>query len=300
MRYSGFAIALSLLFLCRVGATELSTMVEAVEAGNVATVKRLLAEGVGVEARDNRGWTPLIAAANNGNLEIAKLLIVEGADVNARSTSTNGSTVLCFAAQSDDPDLLDLLLQHGAHINARSKNGATALFNAVAANKERATKFLISKGANVNQLAFMNEKGSLFTPLMNAACSGNVRLTGLLLNGGASLEKRNNDGNTALMEAAMRPHPELVKFLVEHGANINSKAPKGHTALIYAADYGQIENIKVLLAAGADPNAAARLSDDSDEEGNDAVQRANMRGRPEGAALILEAQKRTTSAMSRR
>jgi ankyrin repeat protein len=266
-----------------------------VEAGNVATVGRLLAEGANPEARNPRGWTPLIIAANTGNVAIARLLIEKGANVNARTTSTNASTVLCFAAQKDDPDLLDVLVQHGAQINARGQNGLTALYVAVMRNNERSVKYLIAKGARLDQLAYMDARGHLYTALMVAAFNGNVRLTELLLNNGANLEKRNNFGNTALMEAALAPQPEQLKFMIEHGANVNARSPKGHTALTYAVESGRTENIKVLLAAGAVPHATIRFTGDPDEDGWDLVRLANLQGNPEAVQLILEAQKQTKS-----
>jgi ankyrin repeat protein len=269
------------------------TLCDAVEVTDVPAVRKLLAEGASLEARNRKGWTPLIIATQATNTEMVKLLIEKGADVNARSSSEAGSLVLCFATQSDDPKFIELFLQHGARINDRSKNGVTPLYSAVMLKKERAAKFLIAKGARVNQLALLSDTGHLWTPLMNAACEGELHLTELLLGSGASLEKRNNRGDTVLMQVAKFPRPDMLKFLIARGANVNAKNSKGFTALIYAADSGETENVKVLLAAGADPNARWRASNDPDQPGYDATFYPGIHHDEEIVALIREAQKRS-------
>lgn len=86
----------------------------------VEVVRRLLAAGAGVDARDDEGNTALIK--NAWSPDIALLLIQHGADVNA--ANFKGWTPL-FSASS--PELTRTLLQHGADINVRNKEGKTAL-----------------------------------------------------------------------------------------------------------------------------------------------------------------------------
>ncbi|MET0556645.1 MAG: PQQ-binding-like beta-propeller repeat protein [Vicinamibacteria bacterium] len=60
---------------------------DAARTGDVASVTRLLAEGVPVDAKAPRhGQTPLLFAAGEGRLEVVRLLVARGADVNARET----------------------------------------------------------------------------------------------------------------------------------------------------------------------------------------------------------------------
>jgi len=296
MKQISLIIALSLTFLHRTSLADSAALLAAVEASNASAVTNLLTRDVKLEVRDQRGWTPLIIAANQGNVVIASLLVAKGADVNACSSSTNGSTVLCFAAQHSNTALLELLLRNGANIHARSKNGATALYAAISYQQEPATRLLIAKGARVDQLSFMNDRGCLFTPLILTATQGELKTAAFLLAHGASLEKRNNFGNTPLMEAAMRPQPQMIKFLIDRGAKVNAANPKGYTALLHAVEYGQIENIKVLLAAGADPFATYKITDDQQEPGWDGVRLAKGTGNDECATLILDAQKRARPA----
>ena len=57
-----------------------SDLIEAVKAGEHATVKTLIESGADVNRQDERGWTPLNFAAGRGDLTMAKLLIDKGAD----------------------------------------------------------------------------------------------------------------------------------------------------------------------------------------------------------------------------
>ena len=56
----------------------------AAEKGNIEVVKKHLANGADINARDSDGLTPLIQAAFKGHNELVELLIAEGADVNAK------------------------------------------------------------------------------------------------------------------------------------------------------------------------------------------------------------------------
>ena len=59
-------------------------LLDAVKAGDIVAVRRLLERGANVNARDNSQETPLHHAAYWGKTEVAALLIQKGAKVNAR------------------------------------------------------------------------------------------------------------------------------------------------------------------------------------------------------------------------
>ena len=59
-------------------------MITAAERGELLVVKRLLAGGARIDARDQRGRTALLAATHRNRVETARFLIQEGADVNAK------------------------------------------------------------------------------------------------------------------------------------------------------------------------------------------------------------------------
>ena len=73
-----------------------------------------------------------------------------------------------------------------------------------------------------------NVKGR--TPLMLAAFRGNAEAVLNLLESGADVNARDEDGDTALMFAAFRGHALVVALLLQYGANVYARARNGWTA----------------------------------------------------------------------
>jgi uncharacterized protein len=106
-------------------------VVEAIHAGDVAQLKRLLADNPGLATArfgtdDPEGMTrSLLHAATDWpghfpNVAVTITALVEaGADVNARFAGPHTETPLHWAASSDDVDALDALIDAGADIEAR-------------------------------------------------------------------------------------------------------------------------------------------------------------------------------------
>ena len=79
----------------------------------------------------------------------------------------------------------------------------------------------------------------------------------LLIEAGADVNAKNNDGMTALIKASSTRYYELIEALIAAGADVNAKNNDGTTALIEAlsAGYSCSEDIaKLLVEAGADVN----------------------------------------------
>jgi len=82
-----------------------------VKGGDIKQVKRFIALGAEVNAKDKDGWTPLHAAALQGHTSTAKLLIAKGAYVNAKNI--NGWTPLYEAVLLEHPATAEMLRKHG-------------------------------------------------------------------------------------------------------------------------------------------------------------------------------------------
>ena len=61
--------------------------------------------------------------------------------------------------------------------------------------------------------------------------------------------------NESLLDAARNGDTEAVKALIDAGAGLNAKDEDGWTALIWASEEGHTEIAKELISAGADVNA---------------------------------------------
>ena len=137
-RISAFLAALILTLSLAVAPVAADPIHNAAYLGDVANLKKLLASGVKVDARDYYGHTPLHRART---AEIAKVLLKAGAKVDARNES--GWTPLYMA---ETAEVAKVLLKAGASVSSRAFLAYTPLHTAV--NKADVVEFLLSVGAN--------------------------------------------------------------------------------------------------------------------------------------------------------
>ena len=107
--------------------------------------------------------------------------------------------------------------------NARDKNGLT-LHKAANAGKAEEVKGLLERGADVEA---RDEDGA--TALHKAANAGKAAVVKLLLEYGADVEAQNEKERTALHVAAEVDKAAVVKLLLEAGANVRAKDEDGRT-----------------------------------------------------------------------
>jgi ankyrin repeat protein len=92
--------------------------------GNVEGLRRIVS-GATVNARDERGHTPLIIAAYNGFAEMAELLLELGADPNLQNQA--GDSALMGAAFRGHLAIVLMLLRFGANAELQNAKGLSAL-----------------------------------------------------------------------------------------------------------------------------------------------------------------------------
>ena len=112
---------------------------------DVEKVISLLDSGAGINARDQRGWTPLLWAVSRGQTKVVKLLLDKGADVNAKGE--HGWTPLMEAANRGHTDATKLLLKKGADVNVKHEYGWTALKIAKGKGNKDIVELLKAHGA---------------------------------------------------------------------------------------------------------------------------------------------------------
>ncbi len=259
--------------------------------------------------------TPLHDAAQLGDVAQAGAIIMDDpSSVNVKDM--HGSTPLSVAAQEGHVEVVKLLLEKGAAIDAKTNYrrapastaafytnpatvkvlavkgtveaiGATPLYIAAGEGRLAVVELLLDKGAAIEAKA---EDGC--TPLSTAAFNGHVDVVKLLLDRGAAVEGKHKDSVTPLAMAAQQGHIGVVRLLIEKGAVVDAKDSDGFTPLARAAQNRtgllarHLEVMKFLLSKGANPNT---LGFTPLTDGKTALQLAEEQGNTEVAELLREA-----------
>ena len=189
-----------------------------------------------------------------------------------RAVDENGSTPLTLAAYWAGPAEVKELLARNADPNVKNDGGVAALIPATD-NLETA-RLLVEAGADVNA---RTEDGT--SALMVAARrAGAAPVAAYLLDKGADVGASTADGITALHRAAESGDVEMIKLLLERGANVNIQRKNGSVPLTSAVVFGHGTAVRYLLSKGAKPNV-----------GDVGLNRAVFQGNVEIVKALLEA-----------
>ncbi|CDQ60766.1 unnamed protein product [Oncorhynchus mykiss] len=127
-------------------------------------------------------------------------------------------------------------------------------------------------------------------PLLQAVFLCRLRLTRLLLEGGAYINESDGRGQTALMVACKTRHADrqsasrtrMVQYLLESGADPNIQDKAGRSALMHAClEKAGAGVVSLLLASGADPGL-------EDHSGSSALVHSVMAGDKEALKVLLD------------
>ena len=158
-----------------------------------------------------------------GETETVRGLLDAGADPNTPGLRTvyhhgkyqhrPSGTLLHIAARGGHEGTATVLLEGGAEINSTDADGSTPLMVAAHNGHTVATRQLLEAGAQPN-LADKNGETAL-----HHACSAGDEVVAALAEGGADLNRTDNDGLTPLMKAAEACETAVVRRLLALGAD---------------------------------------------------------------------------------
>lgn len=181
-------------------------LLKAAEGQDKKALVAYINAGLPVDARDERGWTPLMISAFNGNEEMAELLIRSGANVQIEDNAGYGP--MHWAAFNGYRKVVKLLSSQNGNVNARSHHGWTPLLQAATRGHLDVCIALISSGANVN---LASNDG--WAPLHKACANGHIEIVQLLLSRGADRNAHYQDSVTPLTLAIKNKREDIVALL---------------------------------------------------------------------------------------
>lgn len=182
----------------------------AARSANLPELKRLISEGMQIDARSRCDQTPLIATfalAVSGPAKSLSPTKKEIADENARTERLNAArmeTALWLLDHGADPNASDRNGNSVLHHAARFGSGGTALLQVL----ER----LVSASVDVNGRNRLHS-----TPLMGTARFGRADVGRFLLAKGADPMIQNLKGQTALDIAREENHKAMIEVLEQSG-----------------------------------------------------------------------------------
>jgi ankyrin repeat protein len=219
----------------------------------------------------NVRFTPddFVRSAENGDTKAVQLFCEAGIDYNAQSST--GLTALMAASKNGRIDVVKKLLDLKVKIDAQGKGGVTALMLAAENNKAEIVNLLLNKNADPN---VEDQRG--WTALIYAVYQHNLNCVEALAT------RSREEVNRGLLVAALMGHRDTAKVLIDHGAEVDTRAEDGRTPLMLAAIKGDNDLVSLLLQAGADPTL-------TEKAGATASSLATLKGYKELAGRLQQA-----------
>lgn len=184
---------------------------------------------------------------------------------------------LLSACRKGSIPLVKQLLAQGVKINV-SEGEFTPLMETAQAGRIKVLVFLLKRGAKVKA----RHAPGYLTALMYAKNYGCVKA---LLGANANAKDVNVDGESVLLQWAARKGEEATKvcrLLISKGADVNGTTITNETALMSAVEAGNARTVRLLLAKGAQVSR-------KDESGRTAFSRAVIQRRSDMATLLKKA-----------
>ena len=236
----------------------------------------LLENGAFVDIRDGNGGTPLITAAFMGHSATVKVLLKHGADVNATNDGGQSSLQVLGTDWDTTRYIIEDIMQVPANrkkiergreqvgpllYGALQEIAKNDVWTAVLIGDASAVKNHLAEGFNANT----PHPDLNATPLVLAVVAGSADTAKVLIDQGAKLDARGDDGSTALHAAALFGRTAVAKVLLDSGANAKIMNFQGVTPLDNArVDWPTTQYIAQLLQI--------QLQEDAAVEGKKAIE----------------------------
>lgn len=183
----------------------------------------------------------LYLAVQRGDLDQLERHIYWGTDIN--QLDPDGNRALHVASRQGRQIIVSTLLKHGAEINLEDQTGHTAIYYALSNGRTQLADLLIARGASfpANEI------------LLEVAAAGitDRDVVRYLVEHGADLEARDENGLTALLIAVNQDNHRMLRHLISHGADVNVRNTENQSALSIAKQQDLVDIAQLLKRNGA-------------------------------------------------
>jgi uncharacterized protein len=175
-------------------------------------------------------------AAESGDVASIERLLNEGVDVN--SLGRGNATVLSRALRAKSKPAYQFLLEHGANPNVLDSHGIGVINLAALEPDPYWLEQALRNGGNANAVSIGNPLGEV-TPLFFAIDKSRINNVRILIEHGADLDFQDSVGNTPVYYAAERQRYDIVLILLEAGADVRLKNKFGHGVVDLTLNIGE-------------------------------------------------------------
>lgn len=212
---------------------------EAVKAGDASKVRSMLETDPSLaDARTRDGTHGAVLALYHGHPDVSRAILDRKPTLDLHAAATVG----------DLGRVRDLVESAPGSVHAYSGDGFPPLGLAAYTGRLDVVRYLLSKGADVNQVGRNPAK---FTALTGAVASRHRDVVEVLLEAGADPNYWYGGGYTPVLEAAAHGDLAVLELLVSHGGDVTAETEQGRTAVGLALENGHPEAAAWLRAHGA-------------------------------------------------
>jgi ankyrin repeat protein len=186
-----------------------------------------------VKSRTSQHVSPIILSCYYKKPEVTELLLKYQNDINLFEASAAGKL----------DEVIRLVNIHPEAINFYAEDGFTPLGLACYFGHYEISRYLVSKGADVNM---PSNNGFRVYPLHSAVAGDYIDIASMLLENNAQINVKQQAGATPLHLAAQNGNINLLILLLEHGADINIRMEGGKLPADLAKEKGFTEIAEVL------------------------------------------------------
>ena len=186
-------------------------LIGAATRGDLGSVRRLLAAGANVDARNESGRTAVTAAADNEHAAVVRALVDAGADVDLQDRDRNNPLLLC--GENGNVGVLREVLRGRPNLRATNRYGGTALIPASDRGHVEMVRALLRTEIPIDHVNRLGWTALLEAVVLGDGGRDHGKIVRLLVDAGADASIPDRDGVTALQHARTRSYDEIARII---------------------------------------------------------------------------------------